>query len=219
MFASTTSCTECDRSALAGPSCEGTTEATMTAVTKIRTDEVAFRKARMLIGGKWVGSAPGEVLEVEDPAHRRPIAEVPRGGAVDVARAVQAAADAFPAWSRTIPRERGRLLARIADALEARVEELARTIALETGNALRTQARPEAKTTVDIIRYFGGLGSELKGETIPLGEHVLSYTRREPLGVRRHHPVERASPTGCSEDRPRALCRQHARLEGRRGCI
>src|SRR5215471_12765322 len=53
---------------------------------------------------------------------------------------------AFPAWSRMVPRERGRLLARIADALEARVEELARTIALETGNALRTQARPEAKT-------------------------------------------------------------------------
>src|SRR4029434_8313200 len=137
----------------------------------------------MLIGGKWVDSASGKVLEVEDPAHRRPIAEVPRGGAEDVARAVQAAADTFPAWSRTLPRERGRLLARIADALEARVEEMARTIALETGNALRTQARPEAKTTIDIIRYFGGLGSELKGETIPLGEHVLSYTRREPLGV------------------------------------
>src|SRR5205823_570289 len=51
------------------------------------------------------------------------------------------------------------------------------------GNALRTQARPEAKTTVEIIRYFGGLGGELKGETIPFGEHVLSYTRREPLGV------------------------------------
>src|SRR5712671_6232381 len=155
----------------------------MTAATKIRSDEVALRKARMLVGGKWVDSASGEVLQVEDPAHRRPIAEVPRGGAEDVARAVQAAADAFPSWSRTIPRERGRLLARIAEALEARVEEMARTIALETGNALRTQARPEAKTTIDIIRYFGGLGSELKGETIPLGEHVLSYTRREPLGV------------------------------------
>ena len=67
----------------------------MTAVTKIRTDEVALRKARMLIGGKWVDSASGEVLEVEDPAHRRPIAEVPRGGPEDVARAVQAAVDAF----------------------------------------------------------------------------------------------------------------------------
>ncbi|MGB8246048.1 MAG: aldehyde dehydrogenase family protein, partial [Pseudolabrys sp.] len=141
----------------------------MTAIQKLRADEAALGKRHMLIGGKWVDGASGEVLEVEDPAHRRPIGEVPRGRAEDVERAVKAAADAFPAWSRTIPRERGRLLARIADALEARVEELARTIALETGNALRTQARPEAQTTVDIIRYFGGLGGELKGETIPLG--------------------------------------------------
>ena len=155
----------------------------MTAVERMRPDAAALRQAHMLIGGAWVDSAAGEVLEVEDPAHRRPIAVVPRGRAEDVARAVRAASGAFPAWSRTVPRDRGRLLARIADALEARLEELARMIALETGNALRTQARPEAKGTVDILRYFGGLGSELKGETIPLGEHVLSYTRREPLGV------------------------------------
>jgi acyl-CoA reductase-like NAD-dependent aldehyde dehydrogenase len=74
-------------------------------------------------------------------------------------------------------------LLRIAEAHEARSEKLARTIALETGNALRTQARSEARLSADIFRYFGGLASELKGETIPLGEHVLSYTRREPLGV------------------------------------
>ena len=124
------------------------------------------------------------MLEVEDPAHRRPIAEVPRGRAEDVERAVKAAADAFPAWSRTVPRDRGRLLA--SDCRCARSAgrgACARRSALETGNALRTQARPEAKTTVDIIRYFGGLGGEHKGETISLGEHVLSYTRREPLGV------------------------------------
>jgi betaine-aldehyde dehydrogenase len=120
-------------------------EMTMPAVTKIREDEAGLKKERMLIGGEWVDSASGEWLEVEDPAHRRPIAGVPRGRAEDVERAVKAAADAFPTWSRTVPRERGRLLARIADALEARVEELARTIALETGNALRTQARPEAR--------------------------------------------------------------------------
>jgi acyl-CoA reductase-like NAD-dependent aldehyde dehydrogenase len=155
----------------------------MTTATKARGGKVALRQAQMLIGGKLVDSAAGEVLAVEDPAHRAPIAEVPRGRAEDVDRAVKAAAQAFPAWSRTPPRDRGRILARIADALEARVEELARTIALETGNAIRTQSRPEAKGTVDILRYFGGLGGELKGDTIPLGEHVLCYTRREPLGV------------------------------------
>src|SRR5262249_36055172 len=57
----------------------------MTVLRKMRADEVALRKARMLIGGKWVDSASGKVLEVEDPAHRRPIAEVRRGGAEDVA--------------------------------------------------------------------------------------------------------------------------------------
>ena len=72
-------------------------EAIMTVIREVHRDEAALRKARMLIGGKWVESASGEELEVEDPAHRRPVAEVPRGGAEDVARAVNAAADAFPA--------------------------------------------------------------------------------------------------------------------------
>jgi len=139
--------------------------------------------AQMLIGGAWVGSASGATLTVENPAKRQPIADIPRGAAADVDRAVEAAARAFPAWSKVAPRDRGRLLLQIAEALEARGKELARTIALETGNALRTQARGEARLSADIFRYFGGLAGELKGETIPLGENVLSYTRREPLGV------------------------------------
>src|SRR5690348_3105642 len=143
----------------------------------------AQRRAQMLIDGRWTDSAAGAVLEVENPANRRVIASIPRGNAADVDRAVAAAREAFPAWRDTVPRERGRMLLRIADALEARTEELARLIALETGNALRTQARGEARLAVDILRYFGGLAGELKGETIPLGEQVLSYTRREPLGV------------------------------------
>jgi acyl-CoA reductase-like NAD-dependent aldehyde dehydrogenase len=143
----------------------------------------ALRRAQMLIDGGWVDSASGAMLDVENPANRQVVAQIPRGGAADVERAVQAAARAFVAWSKVPPRDRGRLLLRIADAMEARSEELARLIALETGNALRTQARPEARLTADIFRYFGGLAGELKGETIPLGEHVLSYTRREPLGV------------------------------------
>src|SRR5262245_63987481 len=141
------------------------------------------RKVEMLIDGSWVGSSGGEEIAVENPANRRLIASVPRGNAEDVDRAVSAASRAFASWSRLAPRERGRLLQKIADAVEARVEELAKLIAEETGNAIRTQARPEAKNSADIMRYFGGLASELKGETIPFGEHVLSYTRREPIGV------------------------------------
>jgi acyl-CoA reductase-like NAD-dependent aldehyde dehydrogenase len=141
------------------------------------------KRTQMLIDGSWVDAVSGKEILVESPGNRRTIGSVPRGGAEDIDRAVKAATAAFPAWSRVVPRDRGRLLQKIADAVEARVEELARIIAEETGNALRTQARPEARGAADIIRYFGGLASELKGETIPLGEHVLSYTRREPIGV------------------------------------
>src|SRR5262245_17388836 len=140
-------------------------------------------RAQMLIDGSWVDSVSAKEIPVENPGNRQIVGSIPRGSAEDVDRAVKAAACAFPSWSRTIPRERGRMLQKIADAAEARVEELARIVAEETGNAVRTQARPEAKGAVDILRYFGGLAGELKGETIPLGEHVLSYTRREPIGV------------------------------------
>jgi acyl-CoA reductase-like NAD-dependent aldehyde dehydrogenase len=155
------------------------------AVAQTATTATAPRvqKAQMLIGGVWTDSATGQVIEIENPAKRTVIGHVPRGAKLDADRAVKAAAEAFPSWSRMVPRERGKLLSKIAEAIEARVEELARTIALETGNALRTQSRPEARTAGDVFRYFGGLASELKGETIPLGEHVLSYTRREPIGV------------------------------------
>lgn len=145
------------------------------------TDNV--KRVQMLIDGNWTGGVSGKEISVESPGNRRIIASIPRGGAEDVDQAVKAATSAFPAWSKVVPRERGRLLHKIAEAIEARVEELARIVAEETGNAIRTQARPEAKGAADIFRYFGGLASELKGETIPLGEHVLSYTRREPIGV------------------------------------
>jgi len=143
----------------------------------------ALQRALMLIDGQWVGAADGRFLEVENPASRALIAEVPRGGPEDVERAVRAAARAFESWKLTAVRDRGRMLLRIADALEAKSEALCRMLATETGNAIRTQSRPEVRTTAEVFRYFGGVASELKGETVPLGEHVLSYTRREPIGV------------------------------------
>ena len=140
-------------------------------------------ESRMLIDGKWVDAADGRTIDIEAPARKIAIGRVPRGGAEDVDRAVQAAAAAFDGWRRRPARERGALLLKIADGLAARAERIARTQAMETGNALRTQTRPEAALAADVFRYFGGLAGETKGETIPLGEGTLSYTRREPIGV------------------------------------
>lgn len=150
---------------------------------QIRQPAISFQSRLMLIGGEWQAATSGETITVENPARRQSIGEVPRGRTEDVNKAVQAAATAQPAWAAISARERGRMLLKIGEALEVRLEELARTIAAETGNALRTQARSEARMVADVFRYFGGLAGELKGLTIPLGDGVLSYTRREPIGV------------------------------------
>jgi betaine-aldehyde dehydrogenase len=154
----------------------------MTTVTPSHVEKTIARSL-MLIGGKGVESADGRYIDIENPATRGVFAQVPRGAEADIDAAVRAAASAFDAWKRVSPKDRGRMLLRIADLVEAETESLARTVALETGNALRTQARPEIKSTAEVIRYYGGLAGETKGETVPLGEHVLSYTRREPIGV------------------------------------
>jgi len=140
-------------------------------------------RTQMLIGGDWVEALSGARFAVTSPADRSHIAEVPRGRAEDVDRAVEAARTAFRSWRKVAPRERGRALLAIADSLDARLEDVARTIARETGNAIRTQARPETRLAADIFRYFGGLGGELKGDTLPLSHDLLSFTQREPLGV------------------------------------
>ena len=138
----------------------------------------------MLVDGEWRESVGGAFLAVENPARRGcVIAEVPRGTAADVELAVGAAARAFQFWRSVAPRERGRLMLQIAADVEQRAEELATLLATETGNAIRPQARPEVKNTAEVFRYFGGVASELKGAVIPLGEELLSYSRREPIGV------------------------------------
>ncbi len=148
-----------------------------------RSSPTALLHRKMLIGGEWREALAGQIIVVENPGRREPLGEVPRAMAEDVNLAVAAASRAFPEWSRVAARDRGRLLLAIGEAIEARQEELARLIASETGNALRTQARGEVRIVADAFRYFGGLAGELKGTTVPLGEGMLSYTRREPIGV------------------------------------
>ena len=88
----------------------------MSAATQTRA-EPAIRLQKMLIGCDWVEALSGEAFAVDDPSRRAPIARVPRSGGADVDRAVKAASAAFPAWSRTAPRDRGRLLLKIAEDL------------------------------------------------------------------------------------------------------
>ncbi|PJK18200.1 aldehyde dehydrogenase family protein [Mycolicibacterium goodii] len=150
--------------------------------TSIGVEDV--RDYPMFIDGQWTDSESGKWREVTTPVSRNlVIGRAPDASADDVNRAVQAARRAFPAWRALHFSERQRILAKIADALEARTEEFARLTALDTGNAIRTQARPEATTTVNLFRYFAGVAGEVKGTVLPAGENQLQYTRQEPLGV------------------------------------
>jgi aldehyde dehydrogenase (NAD+) len=138
----------------------------------------------MWIDGARTEAHSGEWRDVRNPAVREQIiARVPSAGLRDVDRAVEAARSAFPAWAQLHFTERAGALARIADDIEARAEDFARLTALDTGNALRTQARPEVATLVALFRYFAGIAGEVKGTTLPAGDSQLQYTRLEPLGV------------------------------------
>ena len=138
----------------------------------------------MWIDGKRVESSSGQWRPVMNPAHRDTvITRVPAAGVDDVNRAVVSAKAAFPAWRSVHFTERARALSLIADEIEARADDFARLTALDTGNAVRTQARPEVVSLVSLFRYLAGVAGEVKGVTLPAGDSQLQYTRREPLGV------------------------------------
>lgn len=137
----------------------------------------------VLVDGRLGPAITTETFDVENPANLSIVGKVPRCRAADVEHAVQAAQRAFAGWSAVPARERGRLLAKVADRLEAESDQLARLLCLETGNAVSTQARPEVGALVDVLRFFAGLASELKGRTVPWPGNVLCYTTRDPLGV------------------------------------
>lgn len=156
----------------------------MTSTLNLETAVTDIPDRAMLIGGSWVPGESDEWLEVKNPGRRGVVlARVPRGGVGDVERAVQAAREALPAWRAAHFKERQNALLKIADALERSAEGLARLTAEDTGNALRTQARPEVATLVSLFRYFGGVAGEFKGTVLPAGDGQLQYTRLEPLGV------------------------------------
>lgn len=143
---------------------------------------LAALERRNLIGGALV-AAPGEGMAVNEPAHMRVLGMAAASGPQEVDAAVQAAAAAQAGWAATPARARGKLVAEAGRRLLAQSEPLARLLARETGKALRTECRGELAVAADLLEFHGGLGSELKGETIPFDPRTLSVTMREPLGV------------------------------------
>lgn len=138
---------------------------------------------KLLIEGAFVPAKSGKTFPIVSPATGEKVAEAAEAEAADVEAAVAAAAKAQRDWAKLAARERGKLVAECGRLLNEHVEELGRLVALETGKALRTESRVEASVLADVFIFYGGLGSELKGETVPFRPDMLTMTLREPIGV------------------------------------
>lgn len=140
---------------------------------------------KMFIGGQWVDAASGETFETRNPATGALLATVPAAGRTDIDRAVAAARAAFEGpWSCFKPYERQVLLLRIADLFEKHWDELSLSDTLDMGMPI-TRTRGNRNRVIGMLRYYAGQATALHGETInnSLAGEIMSYTRREPVGV------------------------------------
>lgn len=136
------------------------------------------------VGGEWRPSLSGRRYEKRGPmSPAETIGEFPASDEADVDAAVEAAATAFPEWSRTPAAQRGAILLAAASAVERRVEQIAQDMTLEMGKPIR-EARMEAARMAQVLRFFAGEGFRPTGERYeqPATGSVV-YTMRRPLGV------------------------------------
>ncbi|MBO3676855.1 gamma-aminobutyraldehyde dehydrogenase [Streptomyces sp. NEAU-YJ-81] len=143
-----------------------------------------LRRLRNYIDGAFRDAADGRTTEVVNPATGEPYATAPLSGAADVDAAMAAAEAAFPAWRDLVPGERQKALLKIADAFEARAEELIAAESENTGKPIGLTRDEEIPPMIDQIRFFAGAARMLEGRSA--GEYMEGLTsiiRREPVGV------------------------------------
>ena len=143
-----------------------------------------MRKLQNFIDGKYRDAADGRTTTLINPTTAEAFAEAPLSGEADVEAACQAAARGFETWRDATPSERSRALLKIADAMEARGEELIRLECENTGKPYQLTLDEELPPALDQIRFFAGAARMLHG--LSAGEYMTGHTsmiRREPIGV------------------------------------
>jgi len=142
------------------------------------------RTLQNFVDGAYTDAAGGRSTDLVDPSTGEVFATAPLSSEVDVDRAVQAAARAFETWRDTTPSQRQLALLRVADAIEARADELVAAECQNTGKPVQLTLDEEIPPMVDQIRFFAGAARVLEGRAA--GEYMAGHTsfvRREPVGV------------------------------------
>ncbi|MQA03748.1 MAG: aldehyde dehydrogenase family protein [Streptosporangiales bacterium] len=144
----------------------------------------SVRTLQNFVGGEYVDPADGRTLDIVDPSTGEVFAQAPASGAADVDAAFQTAAKAFEGWRDTTPAERGLALFRIADAIEARADELVGLECENTGKPVGLTRSEEIWQVTDAIRFFASAARVLEGRASAeyMADHT-SWIRREPIGV------------------------------------
>ncbi len=138
---------------------------------------------RGTVAGRPWDPESGERIDVFFPATGELVAAVPEAGEEGAGAAVAAATAAFGGWRRTVPKERGAALLRLAAAIEERLEQLAELESLDVGKPLAA-ARAELASAADKFRLYAGAGRAMG--SVAAGEYkpgITSLVRREPIGV------------------------------------
>ena len=156
---------------------------------KLRDAELL--RTRAFIGGKWVDADGGATHAVCNPATRETIGTVPNMGVAEARRAVEAAAQAFPAWAARTAKERAAILRRWYELLMANQEDLATLMTAEQGKPL-AESKGEIAYAASFIEWFAEEGKRLYGDVIPAHQADKRHARAAPAGRRRgrHHAVE-----------------------------
>lgn len=135
------------------------------------------------IGGKEVPALAGKTFETRNPATGEVIARCAEAGPEDVDSAVEAAQAAFPVWSKKSPAERAEVLLKIADAIDARADELARIETMDNGKPIRETKGIDVPLSSDHFRYFAGALRAEEGTAVMIDENTMSIVLHEPIGV------------------------------------
>jgi len=145
---------------------------------------------KMLINGNWVESVSGKTFPSYDPSTGEVLATVAEGDRADIDLAVKAARKAFEGpWRKMSPSQRGKLIWKLGDLIDSRVEEFAFLESLDNGKPLTIARAADVPLAAELFRYMAGWANKLEGNTIPLSvpytpkAKYLSYTLREPIGV------------------------------------
>jgi acyl-CoA reductase-like NAD-dependent aldehyde dehydrogenase len=144
-----------------------------------------MRKWGHVIDGKEIASESGKTFTSKNPATEQDFAEVADGATEDVHAAVLSARKAFDhgPWRKLKPWERGRLLAKVADLIRDKTDELAMLDAVDCGKPLKDNKYGDLPLCVRIFEYYAGLPDKYAGKTYPSESGMLNFSIREPYGV------------------------------------